>query len=325
MYTKGSEYTKRQENNLKIIVNHKNKIMSIIKSFSVGVGDMFYIKHGSANFSIIDCCLSDDNKEVIVKELKDESSGKDIQRFISTHPDEDHIQQLGYLDDQMPVVNFYCVKNEATKEDENSGFIRYCELRDSNKVFNIYKNCSRKWMNQNGPDENDKEIDSSGINILWPNVSNQFFKDALKVAKDGGSPNNISPIITYSLDNGAEMIWMGDLGNVFMEKIKSEVSFSKVNILFAPHHGRKSGKIIKEWLDELDPDIVIMGEAPSENLDYAAYDGYNKITQNSAGDITFECDGDKIHIYVSKENYSVDFLDDEDMKTFDNYIGTLRI
>lgn len=45
--------------------------MSIIKSFSVGNGDMFYIKHNSDNFSIIDCCLTDDNKEDIVNEIID--------------------------------------------------------------------------------------------------------------------------------------------------------------------------------------------------------------------------------------------------------------
>ena len=52
--------------------------MSIIKSFSVGEGDMFYIKHNSSNFSIIDCCLDDDNKEEIVDEIISEFSGKDI-------------------------------------------------------------------------------------------------------------------------------------------------------------------------------------------------------------------------------------------------------
>ena len=65
--------------------------MSIIKSFSVGEGDMFYIKHNSSNFSIIDCCLDDDNKNEIVDEIISEFLGKDIIRFISTHPDQDHI------------------------------------------------------------------------------------------------------------------------------------------------------------------------------------------------------------------------------------------
>lgn len=31
--------------------------MSVIKSFSVGNGDMFYIKHDTDNFTIIDCNL----------------------------------------------------------------------------------------------------------------------------------------------------------------------------------------------------------------------------------------------------------------------------
>ena len=47
-----------------------NKHMSIVKSFSVGNGDTFYIKHGTRNFSIIDCCLSDDNRKEIVDEIK---------------------------------------------------------------------------------------------------------------------------------------------------------------------------------------------------------------------------------------------------------------
>lgn len=298
--------------------------MSKVKSFSVGNGDMFYIKHASSNFTIIDCCLTDENKKTIVDELKSQSSGKDITRFISTHPDEDHIQKLDYLDDQMPILNFYCVKNEATKKEETSGFIRYCELRDNNdKAFYIYKGCSRKWMNQSGPDNQGKQIDSSGINILWPDTNNQFFKDALKLAKDGKSSNNISPIITYSIENGGKYQWMGDLETDFMENIKDDVNLSKVNILFAPHHGRDSGKVPKSMLDILKPDIIIIGEAPSDELNY--YKGYNTITQNSAGDITFVNDGNDIHIYVSNKNYSVNFLKNKRQNEYNYYLGTLEI
>ena len=55
--------------------------MSIIKSFSVGDGDMFYIDHNSDNFSIIDCCMDDGNKEAITQEIKDKISKKGIIRF----------------------------------------------------------------------------------------------------------------------------------------------------------------------------------------------------------------------------------------------------
>jgi beta-lactamase superfamily II metal-dependent hydrolase len=297
--------------------------MSKVKSFSVGNGDMFYIKHVSDNFSIIDCFLSDNNKKTIVDEIKNQSFGKEINRFISTHPDEDHIQQLDYLDDQMPIINFYCVKNETAKKDETTGFKRYCKLRDGDKAFNIYKGCSRKWMNQEGNDDNGKFIGSSGINILWPDTSNQFFIDALKIAKDGGSLNNISPILTYSINEGATYQWMGDLETDFMENIKDDVTLSKVNILFAPHHGRDSGKIPKSMLDTMKPDIIIIGEAPSSNLNY--YQGYNTITQNSAGDITFINDGKNIHIYVSNQNYSVSFLKNKYKSEYNYYLGTLEI
>ena len=71
--------------------------MSIIKSFSVGNGDMFYIKHNTDSFTIIDSCLCDENCHKIVSELKTESAGKGIIRFISTHPDDDHIGGFNFV------------------------------------------------------------------------------------------------------------------------------------------------------------------------------------------------------------------------------------
>lgn len=293
--------------------------MSKVKSISVGNGDMFYITHGSDNFSIIDCSMSEDNKVSIVKELKRESKDKGIRRFISTHPDEDHISGLEYLDSEMGIQNFYCVKNEATKEEDTPAFEKYCELRDSEKKsFYIEKGCSRKWMNEEGDGRG-----SSGINILWPNVSNKFYKEQLQIAKDGGSPNNISAIIKYELSDGATILWMGDLETDFMENIKDDLDLPKVNILFAPHHGRDSGTVPTELLDAMKPDIIIIGEADSEHLNY--YDGYNTITQNSAGDIILDCEKKKVHIYVSSDTYSVDFLDNENKSDYDNYIGTLNL
>lgn len=301
--------------------------MSVIKSFSVGNGDMFYINHNHSNFTVIDCCLSDENKEDIVEEIKEQKKGKDISRFISTHPDGDHIQRLDYYDDEINIVNFYCVNNEATKKDETNSFNRYCELRDSDKAFFLSEGCGRKWMNRSGPNENGKEIGSAGIFILWPKTSNQYFKEELKKAKDGEAFNNISCIINYRVDNGVDVVWMGDLEKDFMENIKEDVDLNKTNILFAPHHGRKTGKVPNEWIEKLDPDVIIMGESNSKDSDYASYPDHNKIRQNSAGDIIFDCTGKKIHIYVSAPNYEVDFLDNENKNDFPdyNYIGTLNI
>lgn len=297
--------------------------MSIIKSISVGNGDMFYIKHGTSNFTIIDCNMDDTNKEKITNEILSESKNKDILRFISTHPDEDHIHGLKYLDDTIHILNFYCVKNEATKSDETEDFKHYCNLRDSSdKAFYIYQGCSRCWMNTN---DDDKKYGSSGINILWPITDNEDYKTALSNVKEGMSPNNISPIIKYSLENGITALWFGDLENTFMEKIKNVIELPKADIIFAPHHGRSSGKIPTEWMKSIEPKIVVIGEAPSEKINYLS--GYNTITQNSAKDITFDCNAGTVDIYVSNENYSVDFLKNKQKlnKFNSKYIGTLEL
>ena len=293
--------------------------MSIVKSLSVGNGDMFYIKHNTDNFTIIDCKMSEENKQTIVAELKKESAEKGITRFISTHPDDDHICDLTYLHQQMNLLNFYCVKNEATKPDESDDFDQYCALRDDPKrAFYIFKGCTRKWMNQT-----DEERETSGIQILWPDTNTDLHQQALQDAKDGISWNNICPIFSYSLNEGATMLWMGDLETGFMEEIKDSIVLPAVDILFAPHHGRDSGKVPSNWLEEMNPGMIVIGEAPSKHLNY--YAGYNTVTQNSAGDITFECVTGKIHTYVSNWTYSVDFLEDDGQGyTHGNYIGTLR-
>ena len=256
--------------------------MSVIKSHSVGNGDMFYIDHNSDNFTIIDCCLDEDDDKGILDEIAELDDDSGITRFISTHPDEDHLRGLKRLDDRIKIANFYCVKNAATKEDESVSFLHYRELHDSSKAYYIEKDCSRRWMNRKS-----EERGTSGINILWPDRTNKHFNAALEEAESAGSPNNISAVIQYRL-NGMKRtvaVWMGDLETDFMTDIESSINLSKVCLLFAPHHGRWSGKVPTSMLDTLSPQIIVLGEAPSEHLHY--YEGYDLITQNSAGDLDF--------------------------------------
>src|ERR1700679_1719625 len=176
--------------------------MSIIKSFSVGNGDMFYIKHGSDNFTVIDCCMPDDRREEITEEIteeiKNEATGKGIVRFISTHPDQDHICGLADLHKAMKFMNFYCIDNDATKKDETTDFDQYCALRDdAAKAFYLKQGRGRKWMN-----EGDEVRGSAGIDILWPITNNEHYLAALGDAHDGHCPNNISIIMRYRMNDG---------------------------------------------------------------------------------------------------------------------------
>lgn len=296
--------------------------MSIIKSFSVGNGDMFYIKHNSDNFTIIDCNLIEEVKDDILEELDKQRDGKIIERFITTHPDDDHIHGLKELNDRIKIINFYCVENNISS-DGSADFDEYCKLRDGDHAFYINKECSRRWMNKTGNGRG-----SSGINILWPDTSNQDFKDELEKIESGktDSPNNISPIIKYSLENGITALWFGDLENNFLDKIKDNVNFTKADVIFAPHHGRRTGKIPKSILDEIEPKLIIIGEAESEYIDY--YEGYNTITQNTAKDIVLDCRYKEVNIYTTND-FNHEYLKQKDKKTewetCEVYRGTLEL
>ncbi len=291
----------------------------IVKTYGIGHGDMYFIMHGSDNFTIIDCTIPDDREDEILDEVAALAAEKNIVRFISTHPDQDHLTGLCELDGRISIINFYCVKNQATKEDPTSDFLRYCELRDSNKAFHLYRDCSRKWMNRAGDGRG-----SSGINIRWPVTENADYQNALEIAKNAGSPNNVSIVMTYSVEGGATFMWMGDLETDFMEKIQDTVSLPHADILFAPHHGRKSGRVPDKWLSQIDPKIVVLGQAPSEHLHY--YPGYDSITQNSALDVTFEAVGNKVHVFTSSTTYRAAFLVNENRaNTHGRYIGTLQL
>lgn len=300
--------------------------MPLVRSFTVGNGDMFYIRHGSENFTIIDCQLFGDHKEWLAEEIKEEAAKKEITRFISTHPDEDHIQGLEYLDEKIKIVNFYVVKNQATKPDESESFKHYCKLRDSSHAYYVEKNCKRKWMNLEGDGRG-----SSGISILWPDTSNQHYKDALKEAAAGTKFNNISLVARYEVSDGASFMWIGDLETQFMEDIYNSIDLKPTTVVFAPHHGRKSGKLPNKWLDKLKPKIIVIGEAKSRHIHY--YGGYDKITQTRAGDITFSVNGKKIHCYASNKSYGKRTWLTDDGKSneefgkrdTDYYIGTLNI
>jgi len=95
---------------------------------------------------------------------------------------------------------------------------------------------------------------------------------------------------------------MGDMETAVQEEFEKECPNLHVSVLFAPHHGRKSGHVPKKLLEKLYPSIIVVGEAPSEELDY--YSEYITITQNSAGNIKFETSQEGVDVYVSNKLYN---------------------
>ena len=295
--------------------------MITIKSFSVGNGDMFYINHANKTLTIIDCNIIEESEEYIINEIKEIYKKKDLNRFISTHPDKDHITGIKLFDEEIGINNFYFVENKIQTENSDD-FKKYYELRNNSKL-KLEKNMSNYWLNKTN-----NERTSSGIFILWPNKDNKDFKDEKEKLENNEkvSANNISPIIEYSLKEGITALWFGDMENDFLEKIIDDVKLPKADIIFAPHHGRDTGKIPKDILDKIDPKLIIIGEAKPDHLNY--YDGFDTITQNTAKNIVLKCETGKIHIYTTNKIDS-DFLEKENvsdqLSTGEIYIGSLNL
>lgn len=281
----------------------------IVKSFTFPDGDIrgdtFYIKHLSDNFTLIDCYLKDGEdrscrRDEIISEIKQESAGR-VCRFISTHPDNDHILGIEMLERQWPIKNFYSVSNNIPDDEDDASMSRYNSLKH-NQDCPIEKGIERAWMNK-GKDE----VGSSGISFLWPELSNQKYTEALdRVAHPGKDespkPNNISCVIKYSIKNGASYLWLGDMETdmqqEFFEKCKKDIT--PVDILFHPHHGRESSKPPAELLDAIAPQIIVIGNAPDQ---YLNRDNSQKtITQNRAGDIVFKNDTSRGYVHVFTSN-----------------------
>ncbi len=275
--------------------------MTIVKSFSFPKGeirgDTFYIKHNVGAFTVIDCYLltnsqfkENNRQKEIIDEIVLESKGC-IRRFISTHPDKDHIAGLEELFRRWPTNNFYAVANNIPSNNDNASLSKYIEMKDKHN-YSIKRGISRCWLN-----DSDNKHKSCGINFQWPVLSNVKFKEALKKVSKGEDVNNICPVFTYSLKNGPTYMWMGDLGIKMQEEFYKECkdTIPQADILFHPHHGRDTGKVPEDLLNLINPQLIIIGNAPSDTINYG--DSRMTITQNSSGDLTFINDGGYVHIY----------------------------
>lgn len=290
---------------------------------------MFYIKHNSDNFTIIDCYLKEgDNsscrKDEILAEIAEESKDKTIKRFISTHPHNDHILGIELLDAQEEIINFYAVANDIPANPDDESLTKYIDLK-ATKNTPIEEGLRRCWINKK-----DEKRESSGITFQWPKTNVAEFKDALAKVKNGDNPNNISCVFTYSINNGPKFMWMGDMQTemqeVFLREMKDQLK--PVDIFFHPHHGRKTSAPPQELLDILNPKIVVISNASADDLNYDEPD--RTITQNRAGDIVFVNEGDYVHVYTANEyNEAPECLERlrnmSDSAKYGHYIGSLNL
>jgi beta-lactamase superfamily II metal-dependent hydrolase len=157
-----------------------------------------------------------------------------------------------------------------------------------------------------------------GLYILAPTT------ELIATANEIGDFNDSSYVILYRAIN-AKIIFAGDSHDKTWEYIldNHEDDVKDVDLLIAPHHGRKSDRCY-DFLDVLHPKLTFFGNANAEHL---AYDAWNRrklrfVTNNQANCMIVDADdkNESPSFWVTNEAYakevSVDPFYSERLKAY---------
>lgn len=239
-------------------------------------------------------------------------------RFISTHPDMDHIDGIKAFFGEFKPENFWDTDNTKHLDDFEDGRYNpddwdfYTSLRDGNpqsdpRRLALYAGSTGQYYNQ---DENGKS-GSDGLYILAPTP------ELVRAANEAEDWNDSSYVILYR-SGKKRILFAGDSHDetwaYILENWKSDVT--NVDVLIAPHHGRDSGRDYA-FLDVVKPKITLFGNAPSEHM---AYDQWNYrdllfITNNQAGTIILDVNGSALDVFVSHKPFAEEFVEGRSYET----------
>jgi competence protein ComEC len=309
--------------------------MSVIHFLNVGSGDCNIIQHNSGHISVIDVSYAESlvkvaksynlsEEKIIEKAISGNFNRKDnpenpilylkkfkietVFRYIQTHPDMDHMDGIKDFFNSFSVLNFWDTNNKEVKDfaDNKTRFKEedwnfYKNLRDNEpqndpKRLTLYSNSIGKYFNVN----EDGTSGGDGLSVLSPT------EDLVRNANESKDFNDCSYVILYRSGN-KKILFCGDSHDNTWEHIlkNHKHSVSNIDVLFAPHHGRKSDRDF-DFLDVLKPRMTLFGIADSKHL---AYDAWNNrklehITNNQAGNIILQIEENSIHIHVENESYA---------------------
>lgn len=195
--------------------------------------------------------------------------GQSIFRYIQTHPDMDHMAGLYRIwkEEKIPIVNFWdtahCIEKDevamrtGTVNHDIKDWHTYRELRQSTnnpKVLRLKLGDRADFWQQDG------------INI-WAPFDHGHQHD------ENANPNDLSYVLCISIGH-CNILLGGDapieVWDELLERFNGKMP--KIQLLKAPHHGRKSG-FHSPTVKSMNPDftVVSVGELKSK---HDAVDGY---------------------------------------------------
>ena len=308
--------------------------MSIVHFLNVKEGDCSIIEHTSGHISVID--VSNARKEyteaeklsALVKALMEKGSGNfnqkaspvnpieymksfgitSIFRFILTHPDMDHMDGIKNLFEEFSPANFYDTDNGREIEfNENSPYreedwLFYKNLRDTKP-----QTCPQRLTLFSGDDAAYRTKNWEGnppgdaLYILSPTP------ELVEEANETEDFNDCSYVILHKSPWWGNVLFSGDAHNKTWEYVisKYEKHIKDIDLLIAPHHGRKSDRDYS-FLDVVNPKMTFFGNARAEDLAYSAWNYRNLayITNNQANCMVVDMNDINMPIYVTNKKFA---------------------
>ena len=322
--------------------------MSTVHSLNVGQGDCTLIQHNSGRTSLIDICKGnyqppssltffdylfnqDDERPRLASDFGMSKkptnplsylSGIGITslfRFILTHPDMDHLDGFAALMNKLSLTVFWDsgVRKEKPNfenypEYKEEDWDAYVSVRDGKQAIHVNAGGGFKYANR----DEDGSVGGDGLYILAPD------KDLVATANECGDVNDASYVLLYR-SRGGRIVIPGDAHDETWDYVikhhKDDVA--NCSVLFAPHHGRKSGRNF-DFLNVLRPKITFFGCASSGHLAYNAWSSRKLpvLTNNQAGNIVLECGESRIDIYVENAEFAKACGCDLDIKNNQGYV-----
>jgi competence protein ComEC len=244
-----------------------------------------------------------------------------IWRFILSHPDMDHMDGLDPLFRAFSVLNFW--DSGARRPNPKFGLFHKYKEEDWDRYESIIKgeiaglNVLRKQNGARFPYANEPKGSCDGIHILAP--------DQTLIQEASEECNRASYMILYR-SLGGNILIPGDAEDSTWEFVLSNYAddVRDCSVLVAPHHGRHSDMDFS-FLKVVNPKLVLMGCADSEDLAYDAYRDYPHITNNQAGNVIAECTTAGIDVYVENDELAKHWSDYTPTRYVKGYpfIGTI--
>lgn len=322
--------------------------MSAIHLLNVNNGDCALFEHASGRRTMIDICAG--NIEIENELLKAISEALSISgtkgnygmcnnptnpieymqstlevtslfRFISTHPDMDHLDGFNQLADCISINNFWDSGARKDKPDfsgspyKEEDWDRYVKFRDNKEdgVTTVSHLAGSRFKYANK--DKDGNAGADGLYVLAPN------KELIDEANETQDFNDCSYVILYR-SSGGNIIIAGDAHDKTWEFILDnyEDDIKDCKFLLAPHHGRKSGRDYS-FLDSMQPKLTLFGCAPSNHLAYSAWNYRNLdfVTQNQCGNMVLYSRDEYLDVYIENEKFARDLRNDTFKNSMDLY------